>query len=41
MMNAPDMPSTTTGSPTNRVRLSEYSEMPALLNDVIEWNTAE
>src|SRR6056297_143004 len=40
-MNAPDTLSTTTGSPTNRAKLSEYSEMPALLNEAIEWNTAE
>ena len=41
MMKPADTLSTTTGSPTKRARLSEYSEMPALLNDAIEWKTPE
>ena len=39
-MKAPDTPNTTTGSLTNCSRLFEYSEMPALLNDEIDVNSA-
>ena len=41
MMKPAEMVNTTTGSPTNCVRPSEYSDRPELLNAAIEWNTAE
>ena len=41
MMNPSVIARTTTGSPTNCARLSEYSEIPALLNEATAWKTAE